>query len=37
MTGLKHGAFNTKQGEFVGSIEVGDVFEKNSNGYASFG
>ena len=29
---FKHGAFNTQQGEFVGRIEVGDVFQKHSNG-----
>ena len=29
---FKHGEFNTQQGEFVGKIEVGEVFEKNSNG-----
>ena len=29
---FKHGSFNTKQGEFVGRIEVGDVFQKHSNG-----
>ena len=29
---FKHGEFNTQQGEFVGKVEVGDVFEKDSNG-----
>lgn len=29
---FKHGKFNFDQGEFVGSVELGDVFEKGAGG-----